>query len=185
MTTDKDRFEQIYSDHYELLCRCAYKILGDHEACRDIVQEVFITIWNNRNKWNQIKSFKPYLLSSVYNRSIDSYHQQKKTIQLQKTHYELPADRDHKDPEYIELELQVSKAITQLPEKCRQIFLLKREEDLTYKEIAEQLGISVKTVENQMGIALKKIKEHLDTHWRGEKTFSVFLLGGVLILSVY
>lgn len=130
-----------------------------------MVQEVFISLWERRNEIVITHSIKSYLVSSVRNRSINYLKLQlpkdRRKEDLDDFHIALTASSDAPGLEYNELYDIIQEAISQLPEKCKAIFILSREEGLTYKEIANELSLSLKTVENQMGIALKKLRAAL------------------------
>lgn len=152
-------FKDIFEKNYKKLCAVAFRVVKDQEEARDVVQQVLCDFWDNRNRWPGIQSYSAYLYTSVYRFAILSY---KKSITLKNerlsreefnTGY-LPSDT----LSYNELEKQIFQVINNLPPKCKEIFLLSREEELSYKEIAISLNISIKTVEAQMGIALKRFR---------------------------
>jgi RNA polymerase sigma-70 factor, ECF subfamily len=160
---DKE-FRQLFETNYNNLCRAAYRIVLEKESAREIVQEVFIELWKKDN-WQHIESLKAYLYVAVYNRSLSELKKRKPFLSE-----EAIASRyvtDHHQMEANELEKIITRGIDSLPDECKKIFLLSREEELTYKEIARLLGLSVKTVERQMGIALKKLRDYLNIHWSG------------------
>ena len=134
------------------------------DTSRDIVQGVFIRLWEMKDQLDTERSIKPYLFKSVLNRSLNYIRDQKKII-----HSELPGSEnqltDYLDSssflEESELSQRISEAISNLPEKCRNIFTMSRFEDLSYKEIADKLGVSVKAVEAQMTRALKLLRNDL------------------------
>lgn len=144
----------------------------------EVVQEVFINFWERRNDIVITHSVKSYLVSSVRNRSINYLKLQlpkdQRKEDIDDFHILLPTPGGLQAMEYQELHDLVQKAINQLPEKCKAIFVLSREEGLTYQEIATQLDLSVKTVENQMGIALKKMRAALKPYL---DLFAVIVLG--------
>lgn len=160
MTQPEKEFRLIYEAHYVSLCRIAYRILAEEDTAREVVQEVFIEIWRKQN-WQELRSVQAYLITAVYNRSLKGLRKQKKLVSFDQVAepgtVESPLEQQ-------ELEVLISQGIDQLPERCREIFLLSRESEMTYSQIAGQLGISIKTVEAQMGIALKKLREHLRIH---------------------
>ena len=124
----------------------------------EIVQDAFIYIWEKRENIQIKTSLKSYLFTTVRNKSINYI---KNELPKQQLSENLSAaslfinDDEHEDQE---LKIKVQKAIDQLPMKCKQIFILSRYSGYTYKEISEELEISVKTVENQMGIAFQKLR---------------------------
>ena len=174
---DRKAFEFIFRQHYADLCRFAMKYVRDEIIAEEIVQEVFINICDRRETLKITSSFKAYLFTAVRNRSFNYIKLQLPKEQM-KTDVEGVGfyDENTKEDEMIldDLKEYVHKAIDKLPNKCRTIFLLSRNSGLTYKEIAEELDISVKTVENQIGLALKKLREQLNPIW--DKVFLIILL---------
>jgi RNA polymerase sigma-70 factor (ECF subfamily) len=128
---------------------------------------VFVNIWENRNEFDFSRQAKSYLFTAVYNRSMNFLRDRKKFIDQAS---ENPVDKtedtviniDHL--EAAELENEIWKSIQSLPEKCREIFMLNRFQEMKYADIAQQLNISVKTVEAQMSKALKTLREKLKDH---------------------
>jgi len=162
---NKHFFDSLFRDYYQDLCRFAYTYLRDESKSDDIVQEVFIHLWEKSKSLSEIKSWKAYLFRAVRNRSIDVL---RKEMRLSITSvddenvqelsfYDYSIDKMDSD----ELKNIIEESIENLPNKCRNIFVLSREAKLSYMEISEELGVSRKTVENQIGIALKKIRKNL------------------------
>jgi RNA polymerase sigma-70 factor, ECF subfamily len=165
LSNEGDLFLKYLFDQYYLeFCKLSFKYVGRTDIAEDIVQEVFINIWNKRFALNYSGKVKPYLLKSVINASIN-YIKSKFARQDMADEDFAKNTPEKYDPhdELVKSELNqlVKIAIEQLPDKCRAIFMLSRFSDLTYKEIAEQLNISIKTVEAQIGIALKKLQQFL------------------------
>lgn len=162
-------FELIYRTHYNKLRNTVENIIGDADASHDIVQEVFLKLWQKKNELDLILNIKAYLFKSVINSSITYLENKKRQAQLS----DLPVSpHEATDAGLIqkELEAKIQIAVNKLPAKCKAIFVLSRYENLTYKEIAIYLNLSAKTVENQMGIAIKKMYEELKTYLYKEHT---------------
>lgn len=157
------KFEEMYKAYYAMLRRSAENIIGDHDASHDIVQEVFVKLWHKKAALEQVLNQKAYLFKSVVNASVTYLEKNKKLLHLQVAEGDLAADTDSKVL-LKELELKVQAALNNLPPKCKAVFVLSRYEDLKNKDIADLLGLSLKTVENQMGIALKKMREELQPY---------------------
>lgn len=162
---DKPAFETIYSRYWEELYKTAFFILRDNSACKDIVQDIFVWIWERRNDL-EIQSLKAYLKTAVkfkvanYIRSgniRESFFNE-----LNNADYSASQVTSEEMSEVKELNELIQQAIAHLPEKCREIFRLSRNERLTNQQIAERLGISIKTVENQMTIAIRRIRSEID-----------------------
>ena len=158
------RYEEMFRTYFSSLCYFARKYISDLDTSKEIVHKVFVTIWENRAGFDFEKPSKSYLFTSVYNRCMNHIRDQKKFI----TNDNLAeADNfpenavNHDHLEASELESRIWKIINQLPEKCREIFILNRFEGKKYHEIAGHLDISVKTVETQMSKALKILRENL------------------------
>jgi RNA polymerase sigma-70 factor (ECF subfamily) len=163
-THSEKEFRVFYEEHYNNLCRAAWRILREKDGAREIVQEVFIEVWS-KGTWTTLHSPKAYLYVAVYNRCIKALGKSKRFVSEESMPQHQGGDFHHK-LEHEELERIISQGIDSLPDRCKAIFILSREEEMTYNEIATHLDLSAKTVENQMGIALKKLREHLEKHWQ-------------------
>lgn len=151
-------FRELFDRFYRLLLGVAINILGDFNLAKDVVQEVFINIWNKRDTLEIKSAVEPFLKRSVINRSLNQIKARKETVD-ETILYNTPAqEATDANLELDDLKKVIEEALVQLPERCRLIFILKRIEGLSHKEIAEQLEISPKTVENQMTKALKALK---------------------------
>ena len=162
-------FVDIYTKYYDALLNYADRLLNDVETARDVVQQVYYKIWENRATLNISLSVKAYLFRSVYHGSLNTLAHRKN---IQKYEQEQLSDFYFstiiQSPEAEEtlwksdIEEAIQEAITVLPEKCREVFVLSKIEGLKNREIAEKLGISEKTVERLMSIALSKLRDELD-----------------------
>ncbi len=158
---DKKSFEELFRKYYPSLCRFVFPFVKDISLSEEIVQEMFIKIWDKREKININTTVKSYLYKASRNTALNFIKQKKDNISLDNTKIQYKNSDKTDIIEYKELEKQISEAIDSLPEKCREIFCLSRHEEMTYKQIADYLEISIKTVENQMGIALRKLRSYL------------------------
>lgn len=161
---DEKAFSELFDGYYSALCLFASKYLYDLDLSRSLVQQVFIDLWMKREKISISTSAKSYLYTAVKNRCIDVLRKEKVTTAISETVENFNQTPFRNFIEEAELADRINTSINQLPEKCRKIFLLCRFEGLKYSEIAEKLGISVKTVEMQMGIALKKLRDRLSDY---------------------
>lgn len=161
---NNEAFSQLFDEFYSPLCFFANKYLSDLDLSRSLVQEVFVDLWARREKLNIQFSPKSYLYHSVKNRSIDYLRKEKKTVPVSESVETVESVPFRDLMEEAELNNRINLAIQQLPEKCREVFILCRFEGFKYSEIAKKLEISVKTVEMQMGIALKKLRESLSDY---------------------
>ncbi len=155
-------YEQLFKHYYEHLVYFSYRYVKDEQIAEDVVHDVFVNIWNNRNKLDFTLNFKSYLYSAVKNQSL-KYIQRNKNFNDVDIEVIIVQKKDLPDNIAInnELEKAISKAISELPEKRREIFCMHRFDNLTYSEIALTLDISVKTVETQMSRALKYLRQQL------------------------
>ena len=159
---DTKAFEVLFKTYYPVLCIYAKKIVNDLDEARDIVQDVFVKIYDNRATMEINTSVKSYLYRSVHNACLN--HLKRKNTHNNHNEYLKYQTRwsdNHDTMEQAELEEKIWNIIQGLPEQCRRIFTMNRFEDLKNKEIAEKLGISIRTVETQISKALKVLREHL------------------------
>lgn len=149
--------------YYEKLCHYASNLARDDFKSEDIVQNVIVRMWQQREKLNSNISIKNYLFKSVYNEFVDQYRKDIAVTVLEKKYIEgLDSVFETQDKDKTERLLTlVMQGIEQLPPKCKETFLLNKKEGLTYVEIAEFQNVSVNTVEKQMGKAFFILREKL------------------------
>ena len=151
--------EVLYSDYYEQMCNVVYRVLYDSTASEDIVQEVFMEIWRKRGDISFNTSIYGYLKRSCINRSLNYLRKNKINFEEDSVlEFTVNEDHTHNKVEAQDLEKIIQRSIASLPARCKQVFVLSRYENMTYKEISAELGISIKTVENQIAKALKVLK---------------------------
>jgi len=163
---DTEVYKNLFDEFYEPLCQYALIYLSDSSTAEEVVHELFIWLWEKRESLNIHTSLKSYLFSSVRNRCFNHKRDHKIHTSFDDIFQELEGEVlqdicNHEQLDLLQLQEMLKSAIDELPPKCREIFLLSRESELTYAQIAEELSVSKKTVENQMGIALKRLKEKL------------------------
>ena len=164
---DIHAFDVIYLRYWEELYKSAFVILKDTEASKDIVQDIFVWIWQNRSGL-KIHFFKTYLKAAVkfkvanYIRSSNFRESFFEHLSRYNESSVMPAAEEM--AEIKELNMIILEAILHLPDKCRSIFQLSRENHFTNQQIAEKLGISIKTVESQMTIAISRIRCAVQPH---------------------
>jgi RNA polymerase sigma-70 factor (ECF subfamily) len=152
-------FEAMFRKFQPGLVRFAFVHLRSQEDAREVVQEVFINVWDKRDQLSFDEELKYYLFRAVKNACLNLIKKRRlETVSLEEA---LTAAEEQlgEDTETQRRFKAVMAQIDQLPEMCREIFLMSRMEGLSHKEIAEILEIAPKTVENQIGIGLKKIRE--------------------------
>ena len=157
--------ELIFKQYYETMCQTAVRITKEKSLAEDIVQEVMFELYKKRDKL-KIESLLGYLRRAVYNRAINKVKAKRDFVDADEISYELSDNRStsQEGMEYQELESFINKVIDSLPDKCRLVFILNRFEQLSYKEVAQRLDISVKTVENQMSKALKILRAEMENY---------------------
>ena len=161
---DEAAFKTLFTGHYRGMYNYACIILKDEAEAEEIVQNVFVRLWEKQNSIQIETSLKAYLYRMVYNDCMNHIKHRAVVLKFQKEKtYVMKNERDNSEDKIASTQLNehLSNALRELPEQCRTIFQLSRFEDLKYREIAVQLGISEKTVENQMGKALKLLRMKL------------------------
>lgn len=160
---DEGAFEETFKSHFKALHAYACAILKDEDEAEEIVQNIFLKLWERRESIHIQTSLKAYLYQMVYRDSMNLIrHEKVKQKHQQITKYQANNEQLHMDEgQDEELMRELKRALQTLPEKCRKVFLLSRYESLKYQEIAERLGVSVKTVETHMGKALKHLRVEL------------------------
>jgi RNA polymerase sigma-70 factor (ECF subfamily) len=156
-------FEKLFREQFSTLCNLAASIVKDSDEAKDIVQQVFIKLWQKRGELNIRGPLAPYLCRAVINTAYNSSNKSNKTVYLD-NHPELSnvpeADLDLAQRKE-NIETEVKKAIEALPPVCRNVFSMSRYTTLTNKEIASELNISVKAVEKHISKAYKTLRETL------------------------
>lgn len=164
---DEVTFEKLFRNHFKGLTWFAVRYVKDVETAREIVQDAFIHLWEKRDTIDLSKSVKSYLASSVYNKSLNYIRDNKKFDRDILTFENLFPDAAYDQTDRLitaELDKKIKEAIDELPEKCREVFVMSRFQNLKYQEIADKLQISVKTVETQMSKALQHMREKLSEY---------------------
>lgn len=162
LTTDEQTFEKLFREHYNHLCNYAGKFITDRQVVEDIVQNFFIAVWERKHLSLNKGVFLTYALQAIKNSCINYY----KSIATKEDFFSDLAEEwqnqlSANDENEFMYTLEVQQALTKLPEKCRNVFLLKCVSELKYKEIAEISGISVNTVKYHLTEAFRIMKEEL------------------------
>jgi len=156
-------FEDIFKSHFKRLHAYACTIVKDEATAEELVQQVFYKLWEKKDRITVQQSVTAYLYRSVYHESINHLRHYKVRSAYQShaarqaPHHDSASSR----ATMRELEQRLGAALQALPQQCRTIFQMSRFEEMKYREIAGQLGLSVKTVENQMGKALRLLRVKL------------------------
>jgi RNA polymerase sigma-70 factor (ECF subfamily) len=163
---NKATFSLLFKAYYKDLVLFGGNILPDRVACEDIVQSVFLKLWNDRATLNITSSLKSYLLKSVSNACLDEIRHrnivQKHEAYFSYTHNNLLSEVDTENYIlYSDLQKYLHKVLEQMPESYKEAFILSRRDGLKYREIAEKLHVSERTVEVRIGKALELLRKHL------------------------
>jgi len=174
---DMAAYRYLFDQHFSDLCNFLLIYLHSRELAEEIALEIFTFIWERRETLLIKTTFKSFLFASAKNRAISLYRKEHKRLFTSIDHEQSISKEESSSPfflENIELREIINSAIEKLPEKSRQIYLMAWEQNLSHKEIAEQMGITPKTVENHVGIALRKLRESLSPYYRQIFMFFLF-----------
>jgi RNA polymerase sigma-70 factor, ECF subfamily len=161
---DIEQFESLFRSSYVSLVKYARTLIKDQDTAEEIVQDLFVRLWQEKEKIKIESSLNGYLFRSVHNRCLH-YIEHRRVVER---HAEEVSSREAdttEDPSeilhYKDLQVRIARILERLPERCGTIFCMSRFEGLKYSEIAEKLSVSVKTVEASMGRALKEFRKEL------------------------
>ena len=164
---DKKVFEAFYKKYYKQLFSTAYQYVGQAEAAEEIVHDLFINIWNKADQLNIQYSMKSYLFRAIVNSSLNFIKKEKmdslKRLAWEASHEEQDTMTETAEAEETLLK-SLEEALVLLPEKCKQVMYLSRFGKLKQQEIADQMGISLKTVKNHLTYGFQKLRNHLEKH---------------------
>lgn len=160
---NKNTFAAIYRTYFTNLCEFTYYITKDEEVAKELVQDTFLAVWDQRRTWSPYGTIRSYLYKAVKNRSLDFLKHQKVVRKWEKVSQftEAKSAEDEDLLSQQQLANAIDNEVERLPQKCKMIFIMSRQQGLTYGEIAEIQQISIKTVETQIGRALKKLRSSL------------------------
>jgi RNA polymerase sigma-70 factor (ECF subfamily) len=160
-------FEELFRAHHAKLCAFVYRMVGSRAVAEELVQEVFLYLWEHRATWVAHTSARTYLYTAARHGALNYLRREKLDYPVRQGDADVverltqaPAAADH-ELAMSELEHAVKRAIDRLPERCRLVYTLSRQQHLSYLEIAHVLEISPKTVEVQMGRAFKSLRKYL------------------------
>ncbi len=165
---DTDSFKKMVITYSEPLCIFAYRIVQRSDVAEDLVQDLFVKIWESRDNWEPLGTIKAYLFKAVRNKAINYLDHQKVKIRLhstiveqkqfEKTNTESTTEKLFKDKAFVE---ELQEAIKELPNRTKLVYTLHRQDGFKYSEIAWIMGISQKTVESHMTRALISLRDKL------------------------
>lgn len=156
----------MFKKYYTFLTRVLIRVIKDENTVEDLAQDVFLGVWRKRDTININTSLKAYLRRAAVNKALNYIRDRKIRWEDEENHPEMESNMAGANQllEAEELQTLIDHSIDQLPERCGLVFSLSRFEDMTYQEIADKLGISIKTVENQVSKALKLLRISLGSY---------------------
>jgi len=163
---DEKAIDWLFRTYYASMCQTAYRILPDEHLVEDLVQDVFLEVWKKRKTLTIKTAVSSYLRTATRNKTLNYIRDQKIDFRV------APPKEDLKSKDTLaiqtlvadDLQQEIDTAIDSLPARCRLVFVLSRFEEMSYQEIADQLGISIKTVEHQIGKALRILRGALQQY---------------------
>lgn len=161
-TSRRERFRSRFLEHYSRLCGIAYGILADREEAEDIVQELFLNVWDKGKDNLKEKEFAAYMTVAVRNRCISFLRRKRESfVSIEKCPVIADSPQENlSDANIPSPEERIDAALKILPPRCRDIFKMSKLKGMKYREIAGTLEISEKTVENQMTKAVKLLRAY-------------------------
>ncbi len=155
-------FDELFHFYFPDLCAYAVTLTGTADLAREVVQEVFLKLWESRERWNVRVGIAPYLYRSVRNQALTCIRQRRRHINLDLDGHDRAADGNVEDTLQFETLMAAYRdAVTALPERRRTAFVLHREHAMSAAEIAVVMQISERTVETHIGHALAALREKL------------------------
>lgn len=163
---DEKTFEMLFKQHFKSMLFFAQRYLKDLDSAKEVTHDAFVNLWEKRDSIDHSKPITAYLGTIIHNRCLNHLRDNKKFDKSILVFEKLSNEPDSTSDWMISQETQklIHAAVDELPEKCREIFVLNRFEQMKYQEIANHLGISVKTVEAQMSKALLHMKTRLSSY---------------------
>jgi RNA polymerase sigma-70 factor, ECF subfamily len=174
---DANALRFFFNKYYEDLCNFVNAYIHNPAISEEVVQDIFIYFWENKENLKLSYSVKSYLYRSTKNRSLNIIRDERKRkmihdIMLKETTADTITNEGYLDID--QLRQIITTSIQSLPPRCREIYSLCKNENLTYKEVAIKMGLSEKTVENQMNISFKKLKAYLLPYY--DKIFILMII---------
>jgi RNA polymerase sigma-70 factor (family 1) len=160
-------FDVLYKKYSKRVYKFGYSILKSPEESENLIQDVFLSLWENRYKVQKDSSVKSFVFTITYNTAISIIRKKAREsqfIEYLKSLQEITEEPVNVKLEYNELTTKLDEIINTLPQRQKEVYLLHRVEGLKYTEIAKRLNISVNTIETHMSRALKTIREKLGNY---------------------
>ena len=163
---DPAAYKELYIILYPSLFHFVSSFTKSRQAAEEIISDVFMKIWVKRSDLEQIKNLQVYCFVMAKNFSINYLEDQKRFTTVNIDDFEGNIQSEYIDPEQLmitdQMYLRINHAVNKLPDRCKMVFILVKENGFKYKEAAEIMHVSIKTVENQLAIALKKISASIN-----------------------
>jgi RNA polymerase sigma-70 factor (ECF subfamily) len=157
-------WERAFATHYVGLCEYVLRFVGSAEAAEDLVQELFLRLWDTRGPRDASRLTRPYLYVAARNRALKYLrHARVADAWIHHAGGDTPASAVTPEDDCVAHELQdaAARAVAELPPRCRAVFVLRRRDHLGYQEIARRLGVSLGTVKSQMWRAAEQLRGKL------------------------
>ncbi|KIO75793.1 RNA polymerase [Pedobacter lusitanus] len=165
---DQSAYTELYNRYWSKLYRVAYNQLKIAEEAEEIVQDIFIDIWKRRKTIQLTSALNNYFAVAVKYKVIKTLAKRNHQHQYSKEALYIHSNNDNSTQEWLEfddLKEQLSKLVDQLPDKCQKVYKLSREEENSYKQIAEKMNISEKTIESHINKALKYLRTNINYYF--------------------
>ncbi|WP_461533737.1 RNA polymerase sigma factor [Sinomicrobium sp.] len=169
---ENEAYDFLVKQYHQRLCVYAYGLVHDYSQAEDIVQNIYLKVWKQRQKLRADLNLKHFLYKAVYNEFINQYKKQRTVIELEKKYIDtLKTIIEEDEKALLNLIPLVWKAVQDLPPKCKEVFILSKKDGLTNVEIADHLNVTTKAVESQITKAFNIIRKKL-----GDKANNVFYI---------
>ena len=154
-------FKDVFDEYYEYIRNYLFYLSGDVKLSEDLTQDVFLQLWENRKKVKE-ETLRSYLFTIARNSYFKDFRKQKSDLKFKSGYFEKV---ENESPEFLmelkEFDNKLQNTISNMPEKCRTIYLMNRIDEMTYAEIADSLNVSVKAIEKQMSKALAILRDKM------------------------
>lgn len=181
-------FETVYAEFFKPLYLYARSIAKSDDIAKDVVSDVFFNLWKSKSDLLKIKELKSYLFRSVKNQVVRTLSYDLRTFDsLDAENYAKQVEMVNPEEILLEKELinVIEQAVKTLPAQCRLIFEMAKNQQLSYAEIADQLGVSQSTVKTQVSRAIATLKKAIESQYENKEDQQLYAIGGMCILLSY
>lgn len=172
---DRQAYKTWHAGCFSPLFSFARSIVKSNETAEEIVSDLFIRLWEQRQRLGEIENLRVYLYVSIRNACLNYLSRKNREIITYFDNYEVDTPSIDSGPEELaitaEMKEKIEQAIDRLPPRCKMIFRLVREEGLRYREVSEIMGISINTIDAQMAIAVKRIAQAISLDFTRHKNY--------------